>query len=424
MTTPHLSPMWSIRILVATLCLGLPGCSFLDKEEPLVREQRLINESLQGNTAQFYKATKITLRSFIYLADSANHKDDLLPAPALHYFLFSLPLFAQEPASLSSLKAYAAAATEVYTLKDKLNTMQEDRYPTLLENYVYLSNPTQPLVLPITVYSSSTEHVLLMGVWMGSRKAPAEFSLYEANLFDPEQTPLFMAKVAGLLARSLVYYDNEYYYLAEQSSDHYITTVEKDQNAVPPDFLFFPQSVLTYKNEKSAYYQVHGMGMVMRGLCRRKIEKLDESLDDFEQFLSDMENAGVDNEMVWLVGSIVALQREDSEKAIAYLSKLDQSPLFTFEEKKQITLLKDYVTEQHHEKALIGIDSKVFVVKILYFYAKKNLENNKTLNALKQNKAVQQLIQFPVHLDSVYQAVAPTTAVIDSIGANVKELWK
>lgn len=428
----HIKP-WLKWILHSSIFFSLSGCSLLDKEDPIVRERRLVNELLQNNTGQFYKASKISLRSFIYMNDSINHKNDILPAPHLTYFLFNLPLIAHEPASLSSIKAYANATREAYGLKDKLNTLHEDNYPTLLENYLYLSAPDYPNSSALTQntlavgYNSSFEHVILLGVWMGSRKAPAEFLLYEASLFNPEKTPLLMAKIAGHLGCALTYYDKEYYHLSEQSANYYIADVEKNPKALPTDFTLFPQNILTARNEKSGYYQVHGIGMVMRGLSRRKIEKQEESLQDFEQFLSDMNNAGVDNEMVWLVGSIVALHREDSSKALFYLSKLEKSPLFSAEEKEQLTLLKEYIAEQQHEKALIGIDSKLFAAKILFFYIKKNLASSSAINKLKQNKGMKEVFQFPAHLDSVYHDVVPTTT-IDSVGTKLKDgvekLWK
>lgn len=422
-------------ILLPSVLLSLYSCSLLDNEDPIVRERRLINELLQNKTGQFYKASKISLRSFLYMSDSINHKDDILPAPHLTYFLFHLPLIAREPTSLSSIKAYANATMEVYGLKDKLNTLHEDNYPTLLENYIYLYNlnystsphPSTDTSLPVAGYNSSFEHIILLGLWMGSRKAPAEFLLYEASLFNPEQTPLFIAKIAGHLGCALTYYDKEYYHLSEQSANYYIADVEKNSTTIPSDFTFFPQNMLTARNEKSGYYQVHGIGMVMRGLSRRKIEKQEESLQDFEQFLSDMNNAGVDNEMVWLVGSMVALHREDSSKALYYLSKLENSPLFSPEEKEELILLKEYIAEQQHEKALIGIDSKLFAAKILFFYIKRNLANSDALNKLKQKKGMKEVFQFPTRLDSVYHDVVPTTT-IDSVGTKLKDgvekFWK
>lgn len=411
------SPGWATGCVVLAACLGLMTCSYFKKEDPLTREQRKAHALLQGTATQFYKGSKVTLRSFIYMADSVGHSDKLLPAPHMRFFITNmLGMAAGNESSFPSAGAVASAMTEAYDLKARLKEIDEDTYPTILENILFLYDSGSRFV-PWTAYTSEDEHLLLLALWLGSRKAPTEFQVYEAYAVHPEQAVSVTAAMAGFLGRALVFYDREWYYMSEQACDQYLQRLEHaDKREF--DFAVFPEAVS--HTPEANYHQLHGAGLLMRSLNRREMEREEDMLQDMEGFLDDMEKGGVNNETVWLIGSYVSLHRENPEKAIEYLTLLKQSPIFSTEEKAVIQQIIDYVAQRDQDKALLAIQDRWFMARILYYYIKHTIQNNPKVAALREHKHARKMIEFTTHLDSVSQIYAPA-AGLDSLGNTVKE---
>ncbi|OEK09528.1 hypothetical protein A8C32_12530 [Flavivirga aquatica] len=92
------------------------------------------------------------------------------------------------------------------------------------------------------------------------------------------------------------------------------------------------------------------------------------ALEDFEIFLKDAKEIGLDNEIIWSIETYLYLKNEENEKAVASLSKLKTSKLLSSNEKEKIDESIEYLKNRKSGKVLNGIYDKYFLSKIATKY--------------------------------------------------------
>ena len=130
-------------------------------------------------------------------------------------------------------------------------------------------------------------------------------------------------------------------------------------------------------------YQLHAIGEVLKGLSEREIEKEEESINDLELALSDAEKGGMDNELSWMVGSYVYIKKEEKEKALVSLNKLEKSQLLDKPEIEAVAEIKKYMEGRENDKALNKLSDKIAFGKILYNLIKNQAEQSKQMQQIK-----------------------------------------
>jgi hypothetical protein len=117
---------------------------------------------------------------------------------------------------------------------------------------------------------------------------------------------------------------------------------------------------------------LHALNVLFRGFDRLMMERdIDEerAMQDFEAFVKDMEEMGVENELTWTVAAYLYMKKEDSEKAIVELSKLRNSKLIGEKERSSIDETIGYLKDREPGKALNRVYDNVFIGRIAVRYA-------------------------------------------------------
>jgi hypothetical protein len=418
------------KILFLPLVAGLllaSSCSFF-REDPIEKERKLMNEMLQGNKCIFYKGIKVTLRSVSTVNDTTNTEAGL-KAEHTHKLVMSLMerVLKTDSTGQHDMKPqdYLAAAAELYSLKKTIESANEDDYPTLFENVLHLSGFPKLSSGPVDFgwYNTTYEHLVLSAVWMGVPAAPKEFQVYEIAAVDASKINAPDMKIIAELAKGLTFFEQGWYYMSEEECDHYLGDLEENEKSIGNLLAtpVFPEA--KYNTTASRYHQLHACGLLLRGLDKKQSEREDEALEDFEGFLSDMDKAGVANESVWLIGTYVSLKKEEHDKAIEYLTKLEQSPLYGEDEKKTIAEIKGYVAKRDKESAMNMISDKVFMVKVAYHYGKKAVEKTKGFQQLQSDAAGQKFLQLPAGMNSAHSEMSGFSGT-DSLGSKAKRVVK
>lgn len=68
-------------------------------------------------------------------------------------------------------------------------------------------------------------------------------------------------------------------------------------------------------------------------MMERDIDQ-ERAIEDLGIFLRDVKNIGVDNEIIWTIETYVYLENEESDKAIASLTKLSMSSSLSSDDKR------------------------------------------------------------------------------------------
>ncbi|WP_123803305.1 hypothetical protein [Flavivirga aquatica] len=124
-------------------------------------------------------------------------------------------------------------------------------------------------------------------------------------------------------------------------------------------------------NNQQTHLGFHSLNHLFRGFDRLMMERdIDEkrALEDFEIFLKDAKEIGLDNEIIWSIETYLYLKNEENEKAVASLSKLKTSKLLSSNEKEKIDESIEYLKNRKSGKVLNGIYDKYFLSKIATKY--------------------------------------------------------
>lgn len=344
-------------VLAVVLC----ACGYLSCETPIERERRELREASESSEAVLYRGLKVALRSAPLdqpAPDASSTKIRQLTAS-----IFGKLLGRSGAAVELSAGDYAVLAKEFYELKDELRSADEDAYPTLLHQIV-VASANEPAAQPVLQwYDSAWEHLVLAMLWTGSQKAPQGFVLYELAELDPVGLEPDGVRVAARLLRALAFFQYHWPCLSEEEATAYL----EDLAASRVDVVAFTRAFAGAPADASddyVYAQWHAPGVLLRGIVRFQTQDDEPALDDLEAFLTDAHTLGLDDEGVWLVGAYVGIRREDRERALTNLRKLEGSAMLDDDAKTAVRETITAIEDRDAESAFNRVTDKVLVAKI------------------------------------------------------------
>lgn len=359
------------QVVVSLVALLLTGCGIFTCESPIERERRELREAGETTEAVLYRGLKVTLRSAPLepgaATDPSSTKIRQLTARIFQRLMTKDG--AGQPGTEPTAADYVALAKEFYELRAELRTTNEDDYPTLLHQIVTASGADPAAVEPLRWYSSAWEHLVLALLWTsGSSVAPPGFVIYEIGQLEPSGIEDHGVRMGARLIRAGAFYRYHWVYLTEEEITAYLSDL-KDHRSEVISFTRTFGGPDVPADDDVVCAQWHAPGVLLRGVARMEIEdQEDASLDDLDAFLVDAQTLGLDDEGVWLIGAYVGIRREDPERALTNLRKLESSPLLDDDAR---TLVKDTIAaleERDPESALNRVADKVLMAKIVGSY--------------------------------------------------------
>lgn len=217
--------------------------------------------------------------------------------------------------------------------------------------------------------SQNLEHAILSMIVLATRDFGQPFALYECSMTHPEYLPDGELKTLLEFVRGFLFFGNSLYYLSEDGISRNIVWLDKKPNISMP----YTKAFFGWRNlsDEQAHTTFHSMNYLFRGFDRLMMEReIDEerALEDFEKFVADTKKLGLENELTLSVESYLYLKKEKPEKAIAVLTKLNQSPLLSSSEHEALTKTIAYVQKREPDAALNGVYDKVFLSKVATKY--------------------------------------------------------
>jgi hypothetical protein len=400
------------------------SCGKKNDEEALRKaEEKRILAQLNNPKVELYKAMKIALRSTATVG-----KNPELDKARQSMFNLVGSVFKSNPSDKSveiNPVELIVIAKEVYDSKETLLKTDEDSLPTLLANIFYLftnSSQIKSSYFPIS-YNNNSEHMILSLLWQTTPSAPKDFALYEIYKSNENNIDDLSMRLVYQLCKSFVFYENTFYYHSFDKSNEYLKFMEsnKDMISKTPIISVADQNIVASEQN---YYQLHAMGLIIRALNEREMDKKEESLNDMELFLEDMEKGGLDNELTWLVSTYVYVSKEEYEKALPAIEKLEKSNLISKPEKQAISELKGYIKSRKKGSALNVITDKLAFGKIAVNLLSNRLKSSKQLLDLEKSKEGKKLIQVQEEMNTKmnYLEDSKKSLNVDSISAKAKNL--
>lgn len=338
----------------------------------LEKDKRELKESLDSYKVTTYKFGKILIRASAekdtVSAEFQSFKSDLdlIFNKVVKYDL-------ENPESLSVLD-YISIYRDYKNMEDFIMETDEDVFPTLIDafNVIYgdsISKKRDYFKGEDKVYVQNIEHSVLSAIVILSKDLGKEVSLYECAKTNPELLPDSEIKTLLQFYRGFLFFEKGFYYLSEDEISRNIDWLNTNENVdLPFTRKFFKWGNLD--NDKT-HVAFHGINHLFRGFDRLMMDRdIDEkrALEDFEIFLQDANEIGLDNEMVWSIETYLYLKNEENEKAIASLTKLKTSDLLSSNDKARIDESIDYVKNRKPENVLNGFYDKFFLSKVATKY--------------------------------------------------------
>ena len=109
--------------------------------------------------------------------------------------------------------------------------------------------------------------------------------------------------------------------------------------------------------------------------------------------------------MVWIAGAYVSISRENAEKAIEYLEKLEKSELLGKKEKEAIGEIKEYVSLRKSEKALNIFFDKLFIGKLVYNYFYEYMMEIDWYELMRQSETGIKLLAIPEIFNEEFKSI-------------------
>lgn len=341
-------------LFLFVLALGFASCG--SKEDPYTREQKEIDEYLSSEGLNVYKAFKVSVRG-----TKTAGQDPAFDSARMQLFALTGYILQQAADTTHKIDAFEIYETvsEAKPAIDELLKKDEDSLPTVMENISYVIAPTTGEDPLAEMFTESEEHLILGGLWIAGAHAHPDLALYELNRVKSADVRDPQFKCLAEMTRSMLYLTNNWPYHAEKSADDFLAMTESEKAAL----IASPWPMVDANGKEvtpeQSWHQLRAMGFVLRGLARQKCEedeKKDQGIEDFETFIAEAEAGGLDHKIVDLVGLMVALEKEDADKATLYIEKLEARPDLTQEEKDLIAEIKPLVVDMKAKDAQDAID--------------------------------------------------------------------
>jgi hypothetical protein len=385
------------NVLPLLILLSLVYSCGTEKEDPFLREQKLMDESMKSLLPDGYKAFKVALRG------TANQgKDSLFDQARLNLLAASGYVLVKtaQPDSTRSLKDILKIAQAAKTITEAIPTLiktDEDTLPTIMENISYVLNLTN-LNTGIhfdSLVNESEEHLYLATAWILSQRAPSSFGLYELNRVDDTKLRSKDLQMVSKLSRSLLYYTNDWPYHGERAAEDLLKFTEDEKTYLLAHPWPTKDAGGNDVTAEQSWHQIHGLAYLMRGLNRDKMEdRKEDANSDFNEFVSEAERGGLDNELTWLVGAYVSIRQEKKEKALEYLDKLAASKVLSQEELDAIAETRKYVADRDNGKALNAFSDKLAIVRIAGVYAYSLFEKSEAMVKMEKSPAGKEFLRI------------------------------
>ena len=339
----HLLPL-ALFALILSSCGG-------KKEDPYAREQKEIDEYLSSEGLNVYKAFKVSIRG-----TKAAGQDPEFDKARAELFALTGYLLQQSTDTTHTVDAFEVyeTVTEAKPAIETLIKKDEDSLPTVMENISYVvADPgaNDPLA---GMFTESEEHLILSGLWFAGAHAHPDLALYELHRVKSDDIRDAHFKCLAEMTRSLLYLTHEWPYHAEKSADDFLALTEKEKAALIENPWPMVDANGNAVTPEQSWHQLRAIGFILRGLARHKCEeeeKKAQGIEDLESFITEAEAGGLDHKIVDLAGLLVALEKEDSDKASAYIAKLEARPDLTQEEKDLVAEIKPLVEAMKAEDA-------------------------------------------------------------------------
>ncbi|HEX2900149.1 MAG TPA: short-chain dehydrogenase [Bacteroidia bacterium] len=383
----------------------------LTDAELLARDRAALADHLNSNKVLSYKFCKLILRS----ASMPGSED----AKTREFQAIATPLYARmlkvDRGGMAALGVsdYIGLYTDYLGLKDFVLETDEDEFPTLIEalNLSYHAG-TEASTFRLTkedkLLYQNVEHAGLSGLVMLSKDLGRSIALYECAETEPQFLPDGEAKTLLQFYRGFIFFQAGFYYISQEALT---TNIDWLTAHVQSPLPFMQETFdLDQLNTAKAHIAFRGFNYLMRGFDRTMMEReIDEerALDDFEHFIADAKEVGLDNELVWVVEAYLHMKREEHEKAIVALKKLRVSPLLSEDERETIDETIAYLDDREAGKALNKVYDNVFMGKIVVTYMLAKLKDVDWQALMKEHNVP--------HTDEIFGTVANLQTTIQNI---------
>ncbi|WP_324026485.1 short-chain dehydrogenase [Maribacter sp. BPC-D8] len=362
------------KIILAVLLIITFSCSDDDKtdQQLLEKDKKELVENLDSYKVSTYKFGKILIRASAekntISPEFQSFKSDLD-----RIFNKVVKYDIENPESLSVLD-YISIYRDYKKMEDFIMETDEDIFPTLIDafNVVYgdsISKQREYLKGEDKVYVQNIEHSVLSAIVILSKDLGKEVSLYECSKTYPELLPDSEIKTLLQYFRGFLFFEKGLYYLSEDEISRNIDWLNNNEEVdLPYTRAMFQWGNL---NNQQTHLGLHSLNHLFRGFDRLMMDReIDEkrALEDFEMFLKDAKEIGMDNEIVWSIETYLYLKNEENEKAILALKKLKTSTLLSSDDKEKLDESIEYVKNRKPGEVLNGVYDKYFLSKIATKY--------------------------------------------------------
>ncbi|GGG52605.1 short-chain dehydrogenase [Bizionia arctica] len=362
------------NIILSLLIILSISCSDQEKTdlELLENDKTALKEKLDSYKVTSYKFAKILIRA-------SAEKDSISPefmsfkSDMDRIFNQVAKYDVENPESLTILD-YISIYRDYKNMEGFIMKTDEDIFPTLTDafNVTYgdsISKQKEYATGKEKAYIQNIEHAVLSAIVILSKDLGKEVSLYECVKTNPELLPDSEIKTLLQFFRGFLFFEKGLYYLSEDELTRNINWLNENKNID----LAYTRSMFQWGNldNKKTHIAFHSLNHLFRGFDRLMMERqIDEerALKDFEIFLKDSKEIGLDNEIIWSVETFLYLKNEENEKAIVSLQKLKTSKLLSKDDKERIDESIVYVNNRKPGEVLNGVYDKYFLSEIAVKY--------------------------------------------------------
>ncbi len=391
---------YTLSILIIFLLISCSTTLKTDSEL-LAKDKVDLAESLESYKVTTYKFGKIMLRASV-ATDTISPEYQEFKSDLDKIFKLVMHIGEKSDKKLSVLD-YISIYRDYKKMEDYIDETDEDIFPTLTEAFGVIYDDAKLANKPFAKgsekeYSQNIEHSILSAIVLLSKDLGKEVSLYECSKTKPDLFPDIELKALLQYYRGFLYFEKGFYYLSEDEYSRNITWL----NTHPDIELPYVKSLfkMATLDNKQTHIAFRAMNHLFRGFDRltmdRDIDKK-RALEDFEAFLKDSKEVGIDNEMIWAVETYMYLQNNEKEKAIASLIKLKSSKLLSTKDKKSIEESVAYLKNRESGELLNGVYDKFFLGKIASKYMLSVLAEVDWKKIMKENDVP--------HTDEMFQTI-------------------
>ncbi len=425
------------NIILISLLLLVFACSDEGKTDKqlLERDKKSLKESLDSYKITTYKFGKILVRA-------SAEKDTI--SPEFQSFKHSIDeifskfvKYSENNQAKLSVLDYISMYRDYKKMEDFIIKTDEDIFPTLTDafNIIYGESKGKEIEYikgSQKIYVQNIEHAILSTIVILSKDLGKEVSLYECYKTYPELLPDSEIKALLQYFRGFLFFEKGLYYLSEDEISRNIDWLNKNKRVNLP----YTRAVFQWGNlnNEQTHLGFHSLNHLFRGFDRLMMErKIDEkrALEDFEMFLKDAKEMGLDNELVWSIETYLYLKHEENEKTIAALTKLKTSALLSSNDKERIDESIEYLKNRKSGKVLNSLFDKIFLSKLATKYMLSILSQIDWKKVLKEQnvphieeifKTMDNLNEFKENLDK-YSNIGNFKKTGEEIKNKGESLW-